>query len=276
MPLVSRLGFVFVCAAMAGCAEGIDLSPTAHARALGSFERTLTVSGPVELSIRTGSGDISIRTGEGPRIQIVGRVSASSRVFGDTAAEHVKAVEAAPPIQQTGNVVTIGDTQNDPKYKDVSISYDLIVPANTRIHSQTGSGDQTIGAITASVRAQTGSGDIEIERAGAELDAQTGSGDIRVSAVSGQIRAQTGSGSVDVTQVDRADIDIQTGSGSVNLRLPPDAAFRLSAQTGSGSIDTTHPIDVEGKRRRNRLEGTVRGGGNRVVVQTGSGSIRIR
>ena len=225
---------------------------------------------------RAGSGDISIRTGDGRHIQIVGRISASSRLSGDAATDRVKEVETAPPIQQTGNVITIGDTRDDPKYRNVSISYDLIVPADTRIHSQTGSGDQTIGSIDASVRAQTGSGDIEIERAGGGVDAQTGSGDIRAAAIAGAIRAQTGSGSVQLEQVEKADVHVQTGSGDVNVRLPSDAAFHLSARTGSGSIETSQPIEVEGKRRRNRLEGTVRGGGNRVTIATGSGSIEIR
>jgi DUF4097 and DUF4098 domain-containing protein YvlB len=275
MKLLSPLLFAPLCAAILGC-DGIDISTPAHAQARGSFERTLTVSGPVDLNIRTGSGDISIRTGDGQQVRVVGRISASTRHFGTAAPERVKEVEAAPPIQQAGNIVTIGDTQGDPTYRDISISYELIVPADTRINSRTGSGDQMIGSVTAGVRAQTGSGDIAIERIGGGLHAQTGSGDIRVEAVGGAIRAQTGSGSVDLTQVTNADVEVRTGSGDVNVRLSNDAAFQLSAHTGSGSIETSHPIDIEGKRRRNRLEGIVRGGGHRVAISTGSGSIRIR
>ena len=265
-----------LCAATVACGEGIDLSTTAHAQARGSFERTLAVTGPVDLHVRTGSGDISIRTGDGQRVQIVGRISVSARHFGTSAPEAVKEIEAAPPIQQSGNIIAIGDTQNDPKYRHVSISYELIVPADTRINSKTGSGDQTIGSVRAGVRAQTGSGDIRIDDIGGGLHAQTGSGDIKVRSIGGAVRAQTGSGSVDLTQVEHADVDVHTGSGVVHVRLPGDAAFHLTARTGSGSIDTLHPIAVEGRRRRNRLEGTVRGGGRRVTISTGSGSIRIR
>ena len=276
MKLVPALLLLLLGAATIACGDGIDLSTTAHAQARGSFERTLTVSGPVDLNVRTGSGDISIRTGDGQRVQVVGRISASARHFGNTAPERVREIEAAPPIQQSGNVITVGDTQDDPKYRHISISYELIVPADTRIYSRTGSGDQTIGSVTAGVRAQTGSGDIRIDNIGGGLHAQTGSGDIRVKSKGGAIRAQTGSGSVDLTQVEEADVDVHTGSGDVDLRVPGHAAFHLSARTGSGSIDTSHPIEVEGNRRRNRLEGTVRGGGSRVAISTGSGSIRIR
>jgi hypothetical protein len=260
---------------MASGCGGIDIS-SAQTRPQGRFERTLTVSGPVELSVRTGSGDVDIRIGPDDRVQVIGRITAGRHFLSGSVVEDIRQIETAPPIQQTGNVVRIGDTNNDPRYREISISYELLVPASTQITSQTGSGDQRIGRVTGIVRAQTGSGDIDIEGAGAGLDAHTGSGDIQVNSVGGPIRAQTGSGDVEVAQMQKADVDVRTGSGDVRLTLPADAAFTLSARTGSGSIDTTHPLQSEGKRRRNRLDGTVRGGGNRVDVTTGSGSIVIR
>ena len=242
-------------------------------RARGTFERSLTVTGPVELNVRTGSGNIDIRTGTGDRVQVTGRVSASSR-DGVDAAERVRRVESTPPITQSGNVITIGDTNNDPTYRNVGISYELVVPANTRVTAQTGSGSQTIGSVDGPVRAQTGSGNIRIQRTGGSLHAQTGSGNIEAESVGGEVRAQTGSGSVEVRQIARGDVTVQTGSGSVTLTLPQDAGYTLNAQTGSGSISTSQPLTVQGRIGRNRVSGTVRGGGNMVQVRTGSGSSR--
>jgi Toastrack DUF4097 len=253
---------------------GIDLSTSAQARPEGRFERTLSVDGPVDLSVRTGSGDVDIRVGTADRVQVVGRITASRR-SGENVVEDIRQIEKTPPIEQAGNVIRIGNTNNDPRYREISISYELLVPPNSQINSQTGSGDQRIGRVNGTVRAQTGSGDIQIDGAGGGLDAHTGSGDIRVDAVGGTVKAQTGSGDVDVVQIQKADVAVQTGSGDVRLRLPADAAFTLRARTGSGSIDTNHPLQAEG-RQRNRLEGVVRGGGNRVDVTTGSGSIEIR
>jgi DUF4097 and DUF4098 domain-containing protein YvlB len=261
---------------LASACGGIDLSTSAQTRPEGRFERTLTVNGVVDLSVRTGSGDIDVRVGSSDRVQVIGRITASRRLTGDNAAQQIKDIESAPPIQQSGNVIRIGDTKDDPRYREVSISYELMVPANTRVNAQTGSGNQRIGRVDGTVRAQTGSGNIDIEGAGGGLDAHTGSGNIDVNAVGGSIRAQTGSGSVEVVQTRKADVDVQTGSGGVRLTLPADAAFTLTARTGSGSIDIAHPIQAEGRRRRNRLEGVVRGGGNRVDIATGSGSIDIR
>ena len=61
----------------AGCGNGIDISAFAQEGDRGTFERTLTVDGPVDISLRTGSGDVDIRTGTGDRVQVVGRITAS-------------------------------------------------------------------------------------------------------------------------------------------------------------------------------------------------------
>ena len=275
MTAVVRFVSLAVCfVAFAGCDVAHLVAQSERAR--GSFERTLTVDGPVDLSVRSGSGGIQIRTGSGDRVQVIGKVSAGSSRDGLDPAERVRKVEAAPPITQEGNVIRIGNTNDDPTYRNVSISYELVVPANTRLDAQTGSGSQTIGSVDGAVRAQTGSGSIRIERTGGSLFAQTGSGNIHADAVGGDVRAQTGSGSVEVRQTTRGDVSVQTGSGSVRLSLPEDAAYTLDAQTGSGSISTAQPLTVQGRTQRNHLTGTVRGGGNAVRVRTGSGSIDIK
>lgn len=271
-----RFALSAIClAALSGCI-GVDISAQSE-RARGTFERTLTVNGPVDLSVRTGSGDILIRTGPNDRVQVVGRISASrSWNSSESPADRVRRIESSPPISQNANVIDIGHTRGDETYNNVSISYELVVPANTQVTSSTGSGDQTIGSIDGGVRARTGSGDIRIERTGGGLQAQTGSGSIRVASVGGEIHAQTGSGDVQVAQIVRADVTVQTGSGDVILRLPSEAAYSLDASTGSGSINTVQPITIQGRLRRNRVQGTVRGGGNVVKIRTGSGSIDIR
>jgi DUF4097 and DUF4098 domain-containing protein YvlB len=275
MKAICHLASLAVCfVALSGCDIVHIAAQSAQAR--GQFERTLTVNGPVDLSIRTGSGSIQVRTGAADRVQIVGRISAGSWRDGLDPAERVKRVEAAPPMTQAGNVITLGDTRNDPLYRNVSISYELVVPPDTRLNTQTGSGSQTIGSLDGEVRAQTGSGSIRVERTGGSLHAQTGSGHIEAASVGGDVRAQTGSGSVEIRQIVRGDVSVQTGSGSVTLDLPQDAAYTLDAQTGSGSITTAQPLTVQGRVRRNHVTGTVRGGGNTVRVRTGSGSIAIR
>ena len=76
-------------------------------------------------------------------------------------------------------------------------------------------------------------------------------------------------------QTGRGDADVQTGSGDVRLVLSENAGFDLAAQTGSGGIHVAQQMATR-TQSRHRLEGTVGGGGNKINIRTGSGSITIR
>lgn len=288
--LLSSLALVLGIFLSAAC----DVIDVAAQTQTGTFDRTLSVSGPASLDVRTGSGDIQIRVGVAGGIHVIGRIRARDYLMNDSAGARVSDIEKAPPIEQSDATVRIGHTGDNPLYRNVSISYEITVPPNTQIRSASGSGDQRIGSVQGSVaaqagsgnieigeagsdvRAHTGSGDIQIERAGGSVDAQAGSGDIVARGVGGAIRAQTGSGSIEMTQTTGADAYMQTGSGDVRLSVPGNASYDLAAQTGSGSITVAQPMTTR-VQSRHRLEGSIRGGGGaRIAVKTGSGSISIR
>jgi hypothetical protein len=147
----------------------------------GTFERTLQVNGPVNLSVTTGSGDIQIRTGSGETVHVIGRIRAGGGVLAlDDPAARISQIEKNPPIEQTGATVRVGATGDNPLYRNISISYEITVPANAEIRSVTGSGSQSIGSVRGSVTAQSGSGSINIAEAGGDVRARTGSGSIRI------------------------------------------------------------------------------------------------
>ena len=223
---------------------------TAQSAADGSFQRTLTVSGPVDLDVSTGSGAITIRSGGSGRIEVRGSIYVRDRFFSLRDAGRVaRDVESAPPIEQTGNRIQIGRMENTTYRDRVSISYEIVVPANTVVRSRTGSGSQEITGVEGPVDASTGSGRIRIANVRANVSANTGSGSIAAEGITGGLHARTGSGSitVDGTPGDRWDLD--TGSGSVVVRLPQQAAFNLDAHTGSGSVTVGHPLTISGRLR---------------------------
>jgi hypothetical protein len=132
--------------------------------AQGSFERTLTVSGPVDLDITTGSGHVIIRTGPAGSVKVVGRIHAGNSWFSSdrAAADKIKAIEAKPPIEQTGNAIRIGRFEDHDLQQNVSISYDIIAPVQSTLRSRTGSGDQTVDDISGPVDVSSGSGRITL------------------------------------------------------------------------------------------------------------------
>jgi hypothetical protein len=226
----------------------------------GSFDRTLQVSGPVRLEVTSGSGNITIRTGGSASVHIFAKIQAHDSWFGMSGAEKIHNLESNPPIEQQGNTIRIGKI-GDPHSgiwwwhnrasENVSLDYDLTVPAPTELVSRTGSGDQsidglqlpstaktgsgniTVGNMVGDVHVSSGSGDLKIDSVQGILNAETGSGNIRATGVAGQVFASTGSGNIEVQQVARGDARIQTGSGKVDLH---GVRGGLRVETGNGGI----------------------------------------
>ena len=220
--------------------------------------------------------------------------------------------ENEPPVSLSDGRLQVGHVKDKRYGKNVTIDYEIVVPRNTIVESHTGSGAQTIIDVEGAVTASSGSGRIKLSNIGSDVDASTGSGSITADGVAGAFEAHSGSGDVKMTQVAPGDVvvttgsgsselqgvvgalrvkagsgkivvdgqqhgdwSLDTGSGSVRVRLPSDAAFELDAESGSGGVNIDHPLTVRGKISKRHLRGEVRGGGDLLEIETGSGSIRI-
>ncbi len=107
-------------------------SSPANASAEGSFQRTLQVTGPVNVDLSTGSGSVNVRTGSSSEVQITARIKASN-LFSGNAEERIKRIEANPPIQQSGNDIRIGHIDDPELMHNISISYDLSSPGRNEV-----------------------------------------------------------------------------------------------------------------------------------------------
>lgn len=245
----------------------------ATAAAEGSFQRTLEVTGPVNLDVTTGSGSIQVRTGTSNQVQVTGRIRASSWWGGTSAEERVKRLEANPPIQQSGNIIRIGHITDPDLRRNVSISYELIVPADTRLHSNTGSGNQNVEGIRGSLDISAGSGSLKILDIGDTVRADTGSGNIEISGVKGNVRVKAGSGSIRASGV-AGGFEGNTGSGHITLEQTSPGAVR--AETGSGGMELR---GVQGSLEARAGSGSIRAEGDPKgawTLHTGSGGVRLK
>jgi len=225
-------------------------------QATGAFDRTLTVTGPLDVEVRSGSGSIEVRTGSADRVEIHGRVRAGDwGVFrsSSSAQDRIRRIEASPPIEQAGNRVTVGRI-DDEDLKNVSISYTVVVPPDTTLVAKTGSGSHVIEGIHGTITASSGSGSIRVRDAGGDVRASTGSGSIVADTVAGSFSATSGSGSIDGVSV-RGGITAKSGSGDIAV-----------SQTGRGA---THASANSGSIRLTGLRGSV-------IASTSSGSLRVQ
>lgn len=202
-------------------------------RAEGSFNRTLAVTGPVDLEVETGAGRISVRVGASSSVIVNAFIKAHDR-NGSRAEDRVRRIESHPPIEQNGNIIHVGHIEDRELRQNISISYELVVPAETRLRASTGSGNQVIEGIRGPVNANTGSGGIKVSDIGSGVRVNTGSGSIELDSVKGVVHAHTGSGSIRAMNV-AGEFNGESGSG--NITLEQTAPGNVTMHTGSGSVD---------------------------------------
>lgn len=312
----------FLCAAivLAGCAMG--------PAATGSFDRTLTVSGPIRLELNNTSGDVSITGSADGKVHVHADARASGFGF-ESPDKRVQQLVTNPPIEQHGDVIRIGEEMH--RIRNINISYVIEVPRETEISASVLSGAQTIQNVRGPVNAKAASGSIRVahverqtqlsslsgsiraDNIGDDLRANSASGsvtvsnikgDVRISALSGstqvlkpggRVEASTASGNVDVegaTSDVKANAasgrvsvngnpgttsywELKTASGTVQLGVPSNANFHLSAEAVSGEIKSELPVVVE-EQDKHSLRARVGTGGGRVEIRTVSGEIRLR
>jgi beta-lactamase regulating signal transducer with metallopeptidase domain len=251
-----------------------------------TFDRNLTFSGKLDLSVFTGSGNITFTRGPANQIHIRGIVKVNRD--GDPA--QAQQIAANPPIEQQGNTIRIGGHQEN--LHNISISYEIEAPADSALNAATGSGNITdtgvgqdaklttgSGNVTATgieggFKIQTGSGNIAIDGTGqGDAKAQTGSGNIDLKGVHGSLLAQTGSGGIRAAGTPSSPWRLSTGSGTIELSTA-NAPIDLDATVGSGSI-STHAATMQTAADKHHMHVQLNGGGPEVRVETGSGSIRV-
>jgi hypothetical protein len=252
-----------------------------------TFERDLSVNGRVDLTIENGAGFIHLTSGPAGHVHIYARVRSN---WGGNDGK-VQQIAAHPPIEQTGNIVRIGEHHES--LHNISIDYEIQAPADAFLHATDGSGTITDDGVGANAKLSTGSGSIHAtglqegfsvgtgsgsiyaEQAGAgNVEAQTGSGSIELKNLHGALHAQTGSGGVKVSGTPSGPWRIITGSGGVEL-WTGDAGFTLDASTGSGGVHSDREIASRGSMDHHHVMGKIGGGGPEVRIQTGSGGIHI-
>jgi beta-lactamase regulating signal transducer with metallopeptidase domain len=255
-----------------------------------AFDRTLSVSGKLDLHVATGSGNIHLRRGSGSQVIVHGVIRSNH----PEEADQVRALAANPPIEQDGNTIRIGVQHEDrEQQRHISIDYEIEAPADAALQAASGSGnvtDEGVGqgakletgsgnivatGLEGGYKAETGSGNISIEGTGdGDVRAETGSGNIEVKGVNGALQAETGSGDIKVAGKPSSAWKLQTGSGSIDFSAG-DAPLTLDASTGSGSVTSDRPMALQTSSNGHHMRAQLNGGGPEVRIETGSGDVHI-
>ncbi len=201
------------------------IGPTAG----GSFNRTLTVSGPVRLFLTNGSGTARINAGPPGQVQIHADFRVRAWLWGNPQ-RRVAEIIQNPPIRQEGSLIRVGFEHT--AGGEVSADYTIEVPADTEVHSVNGSGDVTAAGLAGPVSVTAGSGDVRLNRIQGDAHTTAGSGDVQMNDIHGSAEVTAGSGDVVLTSVGGR-VRVTAGSGDITLTSPGNA---VSLRNGSGDI----------------------------------------
>ena len=241
----------------------------AHAEtATERFERTVSVSPGVEISLLNTNGNVEVVTWDQDSVEIVAEKRVKAR-SDSTAEEALEAIEIAVdessgrleietrlPSSHTGVMSWLFG-----RHVDASVSYELRVPSSARLDVRT---------VNGSVRSDGPEG---------EQTLRSTNGRITVEDAGGSVRAHTTNGSINVEVIEAgadADIEATTTNGSITLHIPPDLRGRLEARTVNGSVRTDIPVKLDGSASKRRMNADLNGGGGaHIGLRTTNGSIRI-
>ncbi len=220
----------------------------------------------IELDYALGSGStLAVSTTSGS-IQVTGRqvsdVHAVATIVA-RAATPEQARELAEQVtvrfERTDNGAQIKVDRPAPaNRRSVSVSYEITVPRQTNIDSDSASGGISLTDLIGNVHGRTASGSI------------TASG------ITGSVHLQSASGSIGCERIDRGDIHLETTSGSVRLT---DASTIGTCQMGTASGRVTGQRIEAASIRMNSGSGAVTINDTRAEVvnlRSGSGKVAAK
>jgi DUF4097 and DUF4098 domain-containing protein YvlB len=200
-----------------------------------------------EVNSTSVSGSQSVRNVRGPVLA----ESVSGEVRGQDIGREVK-------LASTSGTVTAENCGDDVRATSVS-------------------GNVTVTNAKGDVLAHSVSGNVEVRNPGGRVDANTSSGTVNVRDADGDVKAHATAGRVTVhgNPSGNSYWDLKTVSGTVDISVPSNASFHLSAGAVTGQISAQIPIMIE-EQGKHSLRAHMGDGGGRVEIHTVSGAIELQ
>jgi hypothetical protein len=211
----------------------------------GTFDRTLAVSGLVDLDIKSDPGGILVKTGSASSVRVHAIIKPVWGVLDLGVSEaNIRGIEQNPPIEQNGNRIRIGYVKDPSSLARITIRFEIETPRTTRIHAYTTSGGIRIEGIEGAVTAETSSGRTEIRGVSGDVRTTAHSGSILIDGANGTVVARNSSGSIDALQI-AGPVHAETWSGAIRISQSAPAPIRAVAHSGAIQVELAHPAGYQ-------------------------------
>lgn len=176
-------------------------------------------------------------------------------------------------LSTSGGRVRLSDVAGTHNVKTSGGSLDFVNITGT-VDGRTSGGSINAEGIRGSVDVATSGGSITMKDVDGDMELKTSGGSIRIQNSSGSVVGHTSGGSINASlnQV-TGSVDLSTSGGSVTVSLPKNLGYDLDAR---GNRVVAETGSFSGRSDRDRMTGSVNGGGVSVRLRTSAGTIRIQ
>lgn len=160
--------------------------------------------------------------------------------------------------------------------RDLRVKFNITVPENYNVDLDTAGGSIKVKDLTGNITANTSGGSIKIGEITGDVDVNTSGGSIKIARVFGEIQANTSGGSIkaEFAQQITQSTKLSTSGGSVTAYVPADMKANVKASTSGGRV--TSDFEIDGETTKRRINGTINGGGPKLVLRTSGGSVKLK
>lgn len=275
--------------------------------------KQFTVSGKTAVKAETVGGNISVtgQQGNDARVEMYVRGSSSnSRLSEDEIRERLENFDIT--ISQEGNtIVASAKPKRNINWnnKGISVSFKVYVPRETstdlnatggnislaglsgKQEAETSGGNISLGEITGDARVETAGGNISIGQYEGKLDVNCSGGNISLDNARGEIKVSTAGGNINVSGV-AGSVEAHTSGGNIRAKVTEVEKY-LTLSTSGGNITASIPenkgidLDIRADRissnlrefkgylGKEKIEGSINGGGIPVKMRTSGGNISL-
>ena len=148
------------------------------------------------------------------------------------------------------------------------------------VQVRTSGGSIRLGAIQGFVSGRTSGGSIKVVDCSGGTEVRTSGGGIWLGGIGRNVTARTSGGSIkaNITIQPQGECSLRTSGGQITCTLIPDIAVDLEAKASGGRVSTDFAVEstIQGKVPKNRLEGSINGGGPLLKLRTSGGNIHLQ
>lgn len=276
--------------------------------------KTFTVNGAAELLVVTSGGSIDVSSHAGDKIIVEMYVRKGNKSFGPEDSEIEDALDDYTiELNKNSNKVIASAKRESSSWfnsnNNISISFKVSVPERTSCKLNTSGGSIGLAGVKGKQEVKTSGGSLSLTNIDGNMEAYTSGGSIKIKDYAGILDANTSGGSISLERATGA-MSLHTSGGNISLEdirgsiVANTSGGNISASlnslekelklsTSGGNIKTTLPsglgldLDLKGNRvhtqlsnfsgkaEKDRIVGTMNGGGIPVKLSTSGGNVSI-